>query len=120
MLHGRIVKESSMLQGIGLSLSSNSTDHSPMSTSQAAIPKKRKVRSLYDGSNGVSYGRQSGLSAIRIAKPFIHPLDLSPEEAAPGHQTKRPHYSKIKRAQFSAFEEQAMREAAARKAGEII
>jgi hypothetical protein len=47
-----------MLQGIGLSLSSNSTDHSPMSTSQAAIPKKRKVRSLYDGSNGVSYGRQ--------------------------------------------------------------
>ena len=90
-----------------------------MSTSHTAIPKKRKVRPLYDGSSGVSYGRQSGLSAIRIAKPFTHPLDqiVGPEEAALGYQTKRPRYSKIKRAQFSAFEEQAMREAAARKAG---
>jgi hypothetical protein len=70
--------------------------------------------------NPQNHHSQSGLSAVRIAKPFIHPLDLiaSLEEAAPGHRTKRPRYSKIKRAQFPAFEEQAMREAAARKAGE--
>ena len=86
-----------------------------MSTSRAAIPRKCKARPLYDGSSGVSYGHQPGLSAVRIAKPFIHPLDMSasPEEVAPGSRTKRSHYSNIKRAQFPAFEEQSRREAAA-------
>ena len=91
-----------------------------MSTSRAAIPRKRKGRPLYDGSSGVSYGPQPGLSAVRIAKPFIHPLDMiaSPEEAVPSHRTKRSRYSNLKPVQFPAFEEQSMQEAAARKAGE--
>ena len=81
-----------------------------MSTSHTAIPRKRKARPLYDGSSGVSYGHQPGLSAVRIARPFIHPLDMSAglEEATPGHRMKRSHYSKIKRTQFPAFEEQSM------------
>jgi hypothetical protein len=91
-----------------------------MSARHPAITKKRKVRPLYDGGDGVSHGRQSGISAVRIAKPFTHPLDLaaSPEAATPGCRTKRTRYNNIRRTQFAAVEEQAMLEAAARKAGE--
>jgi len=80
--------------------------------------KKRKARRLYDGSDGVSYGRPSGLSSVRIAKPCIDPLDpANLEPAAPGHRTKWARFDKITRAQFPAFEEQAKREIAARRAG---
>jgi len=90
--------------------------HSTMS-GPLAIPKKRKARALFDGRDGISHGRQSGLNSVRISKPFVHPLDMaaSLEAAAPGR--KRPRYNKITRAQFSTFKERAMREAAARKAG---
>ena len=82
-----------------------------------AIPKKRKGRRLYDGSDGVSYGRRSGISGVRIARPFIHPLDLvgNPEAAA---LMKRPRFETIKCAQFPAYMEQARRDMAARRAGE--
>jgi len=80
--------------------------------------KKRKARRMYDGRDGVSYGRPSGLSSVRIAKPFIDPLDpANLEPAAPGHRTKRAHFDKIMHTQFPAFEEQARREIAARRAG---
>ena len=90
-----------------------------MSARPSGIVKKRKVRTVYDGGDCVSYGRQSGVNTVRIANPSAHPLDLaaSLEETASGHQTKRPRYQKIVRAQFSAFEERSMREVAARKAG---
>jgi hypothetical protein len=86
-----------------------------MSTRRAAILKNRKVSLLYDRSSGVSYGRQSGITAVRIAKPFIHALDMvaSPEGATQGHRTKRSRFITTRRSQFAAFREQAMREAAA-------
>jgi hypothetical protein len=91
-----------------------------MPACHATLPAKHKTRTLYDGSNGVSHGCQSGINTICIAKPFAHPLDLaaSLEAAKSGHQTKCPHYNKITWAQFSASEEQAKQEAAAQKAGE--
>ena len=40
---------------------------------------------VYDGSSGVSYGHQLGLSAVHIARPLIHPLDMNASlEAVPG------------------------------------
>ena len=91
-----------------------------MSADFPAIPKKRKVKAVYNGSDGISRGRQSGIHGVRIAKPFVHPLDMvaSHELPTPGRHTKRPRYDNIRRAQFPTFAEQAMREAAARKAGE--
>jgi hypothetical protein len=82
--------------------------------------KRRKVSPLYDGGGGVSYGRQSGITAIRIAKPFIHPFDMvaNLEEAAQGRRMKRSRFDTIKLSQFDAYREQSMREAAARRAGE--
>ena len=77
--------------------------------------KQCKARRLYDGSDGVSYGHPSGISSVRIAKPFVDPLD--PVNLEPGHRTKRARFDKITRAQFPAFEEQAKREIAARRAG---
>ena len=90
-----------------------------MSAHYTAIPKKRKLRANYDGSDGISRGRQSGISGLLIAKPFIHPLNMaaSLEVAAPGRRTKRPRFDNISRSQFPAYEEKVMREAAARKAG---
>ena len=84
------------------------------------LPKKHKIRSLYDGRDGVTHGCQSGINAICIAKPFTHPLDLaaSLEAAAPGQQTKHTCYNKFTWAQFPAVEEQAKQEAAAWKAGD--
>jgi hypothetical protein len=90
-----------------------------MSARPAGTTKKRKVRPLYDGGDCASHGRQSGINTIRIAKPFTHPLDVAAglEATASSHQTKRPRYQKITRAQFSTFEERSMRDVAARKAG---
>lgn len=82
------------------------------------VQKKRKRKHLYDGSDGVSYGHPSGITSVRIAKPYVHPFDLAAHEAAaPGRQAKRPYFDKIRRSQFAAFEEQAKREADAQKAG---
>ena len=91
-----------------------------MSARPADITKKRKARPLYDGGDYVSHGRQSGINTIRIAKPFTHPLDIAAdsEATASSHQTKRPRYQKITRAQLPTFEERSMRDVAARKAGE--
>lgn len=123
MLHGRILKESNMLQG-EYHLKSHQgavAHHSPLSSKQhlcstmsarhAALPKKRKARHLYDGSDGVSYGRPVGITSVHIATPFIHPLDLvaNPEAL----RTKRPRFTKIRCSQFSAYEEEAKRDAAA-------
>ncbi len=91
-----------------------------MSAHRAAIPKKRKVIPLYDGSDGVSYGRPSGISGIRIATPFVHPIDMftNPEANPPSRQRKRTRFIDITHAQIPAFQERAKRELAARKAGE--
>jgi len=87
-----------------------------MSALRAVIPRKRKIGSLSHGGDGVSHGHHSGLSAVRIAKPFTHPLRVttSPE----GRRKKRSRFININRSQFPAYEEQAMQEATARKAGE--
>ncbi len=93
-----------------------------MSANHATIPKKRRPRHLDDGGDvgsGVRHGFQSGLNSICIATPSPHVLDLaSLQAAAPGHRKKRPRFTTIKRAQLPAFEEQAMRAVAARRAGE--
>ena len=86
-----------------------------MSALHAVIPRKRKIGSLSHGGDGVSHGH-SGLSAVHITKPFTHPLHVttSPE----GHRKKRSQFININRSQFPAYEEQAMQEATAQKAGE--
>jgi len=91
-----------------------------MSNHRAAIPKKRKVIRLYDGNDGVSYGRPSGVSGIRIATPFIHPIDMftNPKADPSSRQRKRARFVDIPRAQIPAFQERAKRELAVRKAGE--
>lgn len=89
-----------------------------MSTQPFTLPKKRKVKATYDGSEGVSHGRQSGITGVHIAKPFIHPLDMFASHESAERYAKRPRFDTIKRAQFPAYEEESMRKAAARKAGE--
>ena len=91
-----------------------------MSAHRAAIPKKRKAIRLYDGSDGLSYSRPSGISGIRIATPFVHPFDMfTSSEAGPsGRQKKRARFIDITHAQIPAFQERAKQELAARKAGE--
>ena len=86
-----------------------------MSNHHAAIPKKRKVIHLYDGNDGVSYGRPLGISGIRIATPFIHPIDMftNPKADPPSRQRKCAHFVDIPRAQIPAFQEQVKQELAA-------
>ena len=68
----------------------NSIHSSIMSAHHAAIPKKCKVRPVYDGGNGVSHGHHLGINALCISNPFIHPINLavSLDAATPGHQMK--------------------------------
>jgi len=88
-----------------------------MSTRRAP---KRKRTLFHDGSDRIIHGRQSGVNAIHITKPFTHPFDVveSSEGATHGHRTNRSRFNTIKRPQFSAVKEQAMQEITARKAGE--
>ena len=91
-----------------------------MSAHHAATSKKRKAAPFYDGGSVIIHGRQSGIDSVRIANPFIHPLDMTAilDADAPGHRKKRPRFKTIRRAQFPAYEEQSRREIAARRAGE--
>lgn len=86
-----------------------------MSTRHASIPKKRKRRPLFDGSDGISYGRQTGITGFRITTPSVHPRDLVANPEA--HRTKRPRFINVRHSQLPALEEQAKQDIAARKAG---
>jgi len=83
------------------------------------VPKRKRAL-FYNESDHIIHGHQSGINAIRIAKPFTHPLDVveGPEGVTQGHRTNRSRFNTIRRPQFSAVKEQTMQEISARQAGE--